>query len=104
MGNVVVTAPRRWAEYNLRPFLSGGVGVIRTSRIEFNNVFSIDESFNAFNIGGGAMGFFSERTGVRFDLRYYRTMRGQPEETDVAAFGRTRLRYMTASIGVVIRR
>jgi hypothetical protein len=39
---------------------------------------------------------------VQFDLRYYRTMRGISDES--ATFGDTRLSFMAASIGVVIRR
>ena len=102
MGNVVITAPRRWTEYNLRPFVSGGVGFLRATSTEFTNLFSYDETFNGFNLGGGAMGFFSQRTGVQFDVRYYRTMRGIADES--ATFGDTRLSFMTASVGVVIRR
>ena len=101
MGNVVVTAPRRWTEYNLRPFVSGGVGIIRPKSIDFGNG-GFNRSFNGFNIGGGAVGFLSPRTGVRFDLRYHRTMRGLAAES--YSFGPVRLQYMTASIGVVIRR
>lgn len=102
MGNVVVTAPRRWTEYSLRPFVSGGVGVIQAKSIDANRVRPYDSTFKSFNVGGGAVGFFSQRTGVRFDLRYYRTMRGLPPE--LFAVGEPRLRYMTASIGVVLRR
>ncbi|MEO5894529.1 MAG: outer membrane beta-barrel protein [Vicinamibacterales bacterium] len=102
MGNVIITAPRRWSEYNLRPFVSGGVGFLRPKSTEFKEVFSYEESFNAFNLGAGAVGFFSQRTGVQFDLRYYRTMRGIADAS--ADFGETRLSFMTASVGVVIRR
>ncbi|MCR6679783.1 hypothetical protein NVV43_30805, partial [Escherichia marmotae] len=31
MGNVVIAAPRGWNEYGLRPFLSGGLGLLRTN-------------------------------------------------------------------------
>lgn len=102
MGNVVITAPQRWTEYNLRPFVSGGVGFLLPKVTEFNEVFPFDESFNGFNLGAGAVGFFSQRTGVEFDVRYYRTMRGIEDAT--ANFGETRLSFMTASIGVVMRR
>jgi hypothetical protein len=102
MGNVVVTAPQRWTEYNLRPFISGGVGIIRPRSTDFNNITAFDKSFNGFNLGGGAVGFLSQRTGVRFDLRYHRTMRGL--RTEDYSIGPVRLQYMTASIGVVLRR
>ena len=99
MGNVVVTTPRRWTEYTLRPFVSGGFGLINTSRTE--NVFPDNRTVSAFNIGGGAIGFLSKRTGLRFDLRYHSTL--SRSDADLA-FGRAYLRYITASVGVVIRR
>lgn len=100
MGNVVVTTPRRWTEYGLRPFLSGGLGIIHTSRTE--DVFPDNRNIPAFNIGGGAIGFLSRRTGLRFDLRYYSSL-ARSDEGNVA-FGRVYIRYMTGSVGVVLRR
>ena len=58
-----------------------------------------------FNIGGGAIGFLSKGTGVRFDLRYYGTIHGTDQGPIVTVGdGLVRLHYMTASIGLVIRR
>jgi hypothetical protein len=100
MGNVVLTTPRRWTEYNLRPFLSGGFGTLKGSKTEVHVVFPGDFATGAFNIGGGAIGFLSKNTGLRFDLRYYSTL----GDFEAPAFGTGHLRYMTASVGVVIRR
>jgi hypothetical protein len=100
MGNVVVTTPRRWTEYSLRPFVSGGLGSIHTSRTE--DVFPDNRNIPAFNIGGGAIGFLSKRTGLRFDLRYYSSL-ARSDEGNVS-FGRVYIRYMTVSVGVVLRR
>jgi Outer membrane protein beta-barrel domain len=102
MGNAVLTTPRRWTEYNLRPFVSGGFGFTRAKALDFRNLTAFDTSFNGLNIGGGAVGFFSQRTGVQFDVRYYRTIRALGGES--LSIGDPRLQYMTASIGVVIRR
>src|SRR5688572_14077342 len=84
MGNVVLTAPRRLTEYNLRPFVSGGFGLMRISKLEAcpleveicpvrpdPNILSFTENLFGYNIGGGAIGFFSRSTGIRFDARYY---------------------------------
>jgi hypothetical protein len=100
VGNVVVTTPRRWTEYSLRPFVSGGLGSIHTSRTE--DVFPDNRNIPAFNIGGGAIGFLSKRTGLRFDLRYYSSL-ARSDEGNVS-FGRVYIRYMTVSVGVVLRR
>lgn len=102
MGNLVVTAPRRWTEYFLRPFVSGGFGLMRASQIDALEVLPASASLLGYNIGGGAIGFFSNSTGVRFDLRYYGTLHGV--DHGAIAFGDVQLRYMTAAVGLVIRR
>ena len=109
MGNVVVTAPRRWTEYSLRPFVSGGFGLLkphlsRTSVAGREPLPAVDLNLAGYNIGGGAVGFLSARTGLRFDFRYYSTIRPTNEEGGISIENRVRLRYMTASVGVVFRR
>jgi hypothetical protein len=102
MGNVVVTGPRRLTEYALRPFVSGGFGLLRVSKEEPLDLLSVSENLFGYNIGGGAIGFFSRSTGVRFDVRYYSTVHGS--DRGPIAIGDVHLRFLTASVGVVIRR
>lgn len=102
MGNLVVTTPRRWTEYSLRPFVSGGFGLINVSKTEVFQVFPFNSNIPAFDIGGGAIGFLSKRTGLRFDLRYYSSLTRSDEGP--VAIGRVHIRYMTASVGLVLRR
>jgi hypothetical protein len=102
MGNGVVTVPRRWTEYSLRPFVSGGFGLMHTSVLDVSGLFPVRSNLGGFNVGGGATGFLSKRTGVRFDLRYFSSL--HRTEQDQVAFGRTHLSYMTGSIGLVLRR
>ena len=104
MGNIVVTVPRRWTEYFLRPFVSGGFGLMRVSKLETLDLLSTNRNLFAYNIGGGAIGFLTRDTGVRFDLRYYSTVRGTDPGTPPIANGDVNVRYMTASVGLVIRR
>jgi outer membrane protein with beta-barrel domain len=109
MGNVVVTTPRRWTEYGLRPFVSGGFGLLkptvrRTPASTGPPLPDVDLNLAGFNVGGGAVGFLSARTGLRFDFRYYSTIRPTNEEGGISIENRVRLRYMTASVGVVFRR
>ena len=104
MGNVVVTAPRKWTEYFLRPFVSGGFGLIRVSKLEPAEVFPLTINLVGYNVGGGAIGFLTRRTGVRFDVRYYSTVKGTYHGPIALGDGDVHVRYMTASIGLVIRR
>jgi hypothetical protein len=102
MGNVVVTTPRKLTEYFLRPFVSAGFGVLHVASVEVQPVLPFRVTMAGFNLGGGAVGFFSQRTGVRFDLRYHTSLHRQGQE--VPAYGRPHVRYMTAAIGIVFRR
>jgi len=107
MGNVMLTVPKRWAEYSLRPFVSGGLGLLRTAQKDPLDQLGVTTNVAGFNIGGGAMGYFSNRIGVRFDLRYYSTLHGVDERASddgAVGIGPVHLRYMTATVGVVIRR
>ena len=81
--------------------MSGGFGVIRLS---ITDAASIAQGTNiaGFDIGGGAIGFFSKHTGIRFDLRYYRHLGAASEE--FLATGKPQVSFMTLSVGVVIRR
>jgi hypothetical protein len=102
MGNVVVTVPQKWTEYFLRPFISGGMGLMRFSEIDTGNVYTQHSNLAGFNVGGGAVGFLSKSTGVRFDIRYYSTTNRHQELSSTVA--PTHLSYLMLSAGVVFRR
>lgn len=111
MGNAVLTAPRRYTEYSLRPFVSGGFGLLRAASTESSppgglQVFPpLEANFAGFNLGGGAVGFFSQSTGVRFDLRYFSTLHNTRRDSGLTTFNdAVHLRFMTLSVGLVIRR
>lgn len=102
MANLVLTTPRRWTEYFVRPYVSGGFGLMHASVVDKRDLFPIEMNVAGFNIGGGAVGFLSNSTGLRFDFRYHSTL-NRPE--GAPTFGpAVHLRYVTASIGVVFRR
>lgn len=103
MANVVVTAPQRWTEYSLRPFVSGGLGLMHVAKTDKpEGLFPVDLNLAGFNIGGGAIGFLSDRAGLRFDIRYYSLL--NPSDHGPISFGDVKLRYVTATVGIVFRR
>jgi len=108
MGNIVLTVPRKYTEYFLRPFVSVGFGLLRAAQTPAApaNVELPQPEANlaGFNIGGGAVGFFSQNTGVRFDLRYFSTLHDTEHEPPITLADPVHLRYMTFSVGLVIRR
>jgi hypothetical protein len=109
MGNAVLTIPRGWNRYGLRPFVSGGAGLLHASRNDAQNVLPVDLNLVGMNIGGGAVGFVTDRVGLRFDLRYFRKIAGPDEDTldPPVSIGPIRepirLRYWTTSFGVVFK-
>lgn len=99
MANVVITLPQRWTEYGLRPFISGGFGLMHAHNGD--ELFPTTVNVRGLNIGGGAVGFLTNKTGLRFDVRYHSTLN---QLEGAPAFGDAHLRYVTASVGLVIRR
>lgn len=101
MGNVIVGIPIG-GTYGpgFRPFITGGLGLIRT-QIDGGTVFTVSTSSNTFggNIGAGAMGFINDHVGVRADIRYLRNFRGDTiNNIDLGA-----LHFWRLTAGVVIR-
>jgi hypothetical protein len=98
-GNVIVAVPLSVSEYSLRPYAIGGVGLIH-SGISYVLQAPIDDNSMGFNVGGGAIGFLTRRTGVRFELRHFRTFAREPSDFgDVAP----RVGFWRFTVGVVIR-
>lgn len=104
MGNIVLTTPRAWNEYGLRPFVSGGIGLLHAFHNE--EFVPVRANLPGYNVGGGAVGFLTERVGLRFDLRYFRTLPPGEEPAplqETSDLRRVRLRYWTATVGVVFK-
>jgi hypothetical protein len=107
MGNVVLSTPRSWNRYGLRPSLSGGIGLMHASQEDLHQVISYRVDLLGMNVGGGAVGLLSDHVGVRFDLRYFRNIKGVPAEKlefPVTGGAPVRLRYWTIGFGVVLKK
>lgn len=102
MGSVVVALPRRMARYTLRPYAVGGAGLVRVSYGDYFGALPVDNSLAGFNVGGGATGFLTDRVGLNWELRYFRTLRAS--ETTGLSFGAEELSFWRATMGVTIRR
>ncbi len=59
----------------IRPYVSGGAGLLKTRVDDVDNFFDINENAFGINAGGGVMGFFSDHVGVRGDIRYFRAFK-----------------------------
>jgi hypothetical protein len=99
-GNVVVAVPRRLTEYTLRPFFVGGGGAMVARAEDFFGVLSVAETLPAIDLGGGVSGFITNKVGLAWDLRYFRSIGGA--EQGAANFGQ-RLSFWRASMALALR-
>jgi opacity protein-like surface antigen len=76
MGNLIIGVPvGGQTGPGIRPYVSGGAGLLRTRVDDAGDFFDIDENAFGINAGGGVMAFFSDHVGVRGDIRYFRAFK-----------------------------
>ena len=100
-GNVIAGPPRRATQYSLRPYVVGGLGVmVARSRGDLPGTLGADMTRPAFDLGGGVGGALSERMGLSWELRYFRSFHGK---VDPIGVGLERLSFWRANMALAIR-
>ena len=102
MGDLVVAAPRRLTEYSLRLYLVAGGGIMRVSKVDYFDLFDIDDVLPAYDVGAGALGFVTNRVGVSWEVRRFQSLGGSNQLTGLT-LGRERLTFWRASMALVVR-
>jgi hypothetical protein len=100
-GNMVLALPRRLAQYSLRPYVVGGAGIMYARSEDVVDVLTVSRTLAALDVGGGVTGFFTNRIGVSWDVRYFRSL-GAGENTGLS-FGNEHLSFWRAMMAGVIR-
>lgn len=102
MGNLVIgTAGRSGSGPGVRPYASAGLGLIRQRVEAFGNLLEFSKSDFGYNVGAGVMIFFSERLGVRGDVRYFRNF--QESEEGFFSLEPGTLEFGRGTVGLVFR-
>ena len=85
MGNVVIALPIGGSSgMGFHPYLTAGLGTIRTQLRSESDVFDeIISNDSGFNVGGGAHFFLSTHFGLRADLRYVRGFESLDDEDPI---------------------
>lgn len=99
-GNVIVAAPLAVTRESLRPYVVAGLGLMQARTKNAADLFPVDRNLLGLTVGGGALGFLTERTGLRFDIRHIRAISGT---TNPFVPGVARLSFWRATAGVTIR-
>lgn len=101
-GNVVVALPKRIAQYTLRPYAVGGLGVMQIGITDSQQTPLAGSIYrSAWDFGGGATGFLSRVVGVNWDVRYFKTTSGSSETSQLLEAGK--LSFWRATMGFAIR-
>jgi opacity protein-like surface antigen len=103
MGNVLVGVPIGGQHgVGFRPYAVGGVGIIKSRIGDAGDLFEVDSTNWGFNVGAGAMFFFSDKVGLRGDIRYFRSLQDdEPDDDfDVAL---ANFRFWRGTVGVTFR-
>src|SRR4029079_818628 len=73
-GNLVISLPPGATGGGLRPYAVIGGGMIHARSEDFFEVATVRRTVAALNLGVGATGMFTNNVGVRFDLRYLKSL------------------------------
>jgi hypothetical protein len=101
-GNVVIAMPAHMAGYGLRPFFSGGLGLMHVDLVTFLGGLPVNRTLPALSLGGGVTGFFNQRFGVSWEIRRLSTLRGEGQ-TGGVSLGDEQLSFWRATMAVAVR-
>jgi Outer membrane protein beta-barrel domain len=100
MGSVTWMLPRPGPTARLRPYLSGGMGVVQVKIDDALAAFSSQSTLGAATAGGGVLIRVRPRFGVNVEARY---LRSQFQDQHAAGFGEEFVAYTRISGGAVFR-
>jgi opacity protein-like surface antigen len=103
MGNILVGVPIGGQHgVGFRPYAVGGVGIIKSRIGEVGDIFEVDSTNWGFDVGAGALFFFSDRVGIRGDVRYFRSIQDDTPD-DLLQVGLGDFRFWRGTAGVTFR-
>ena len=103
MGNAIIGLPfGGQRDAGFRPYLTAGLGMLQTEARNSTDLVRVDNSEFGFNVGAGALGFFSDHVGLRGDVRYFRSF-VDPQEDNEFDFDVGTFDYWRAAGGITFR-
>ena len=101
-GNVIAALPLSVTRESLRPYVTGGIGLIHASAEDPIRLIESGEAGDwlGLQLGAGAIGLLTDRAGVRFDLRHSRTL---SRDTTLRGERTSKLSFWRATVGVTLR-
>ena len=100
-GNVMLAVPISITRESLRPYAVGGLGWMHASANNGIDFLEFSNDFLGLSLGVGAVGFIGDVTGLRFDLRYLKSI--SSNDTSNLSGDIARISFWRATVGVVFR-
>jgi opacity protein-like surface antigen len=97
MANVIFSAPTG----GVRPYASFGGGLIRSRLDDVDDFFEVDQNNFGFNAGAGVMAFFSDNVGLRGDVRFFRSLNNDDDDSLDLSLGS--FKFWRGTVGVSLR-
>ena len=101
-GNIVIALPGQMAGYGLRPYFSGGAGLMHIDAFGALGGVLHNRTLPSLSLGGGVTGFLSNTVGLNWDVRRLNTLRGEGE-TLGHSVGREQLSFWRATMALALR-
>jgi opacity protein-like surface antigen len=100
-GNLMLALPISVTRESLRPYAVAGLGWNHASANDSIGFNAVSNDFLGLALGVGAVGFVTDTTGLRFDVRYLKSV----SSGDVSELNQesARIRFWRATIGLVFR-
>lgn len=92
----------RFHRGGVQPYAAGGVGLVRPHLAEAGDLLTLEVNKFGFNVGGGVIGRLSEHSGVRGDVRYFRTAGSSDSDANGFGIDVTRFEFWRASAGLFV--
>jgi len=104
-GNIILSVPRHRTRYTLGPYFVVGAGLLHAHIDDSFGLLPISSTLPAMDIGGGATGFLTERIGLNWEVRYFRSIgEGKLRGSSIGPQDPAeQLSFWRASMGLVIR-
>jgi hypothetical protein len=100
MGNGIY---RFWTGGGAQAYAVGGAGLVRPHLAEAGDLLTLEVNKFGFNVGAGVIGHISEHSGVRGDVRYFRTAGTSDADANPFGLDLTRFEFWRASAGLVVK-
>lgn len=99
--NVLIAVPRHLTQYTLRPYFVGGGGLMHAGFEDFFGL-TVTSALPTMDVGAGVTGFLTNRFGVNWDVRYFRSLGGKDQGIGVS-IGPEELSFWRAHMALAIR-